>query len=292
MTKWVFRGLAGVLALSLIMLLTHSLRLWGDKQAYQQALAAVGRATPAPTPQDDREAGSQSKPTAAPTAAAPPATAPPAAETPAASTPQPTPTPEPIPDEAAGLLEIDLNALQAVNSDVIGWVEIPGTLVSYPLMQGEDNHHYLDYDWRGDPSVSGSVFLESTNQPDLSNYSLIIYAHRMLDDSMFGSLRFYEEEAYWQEHPSVYLLTPDGLRQYDIFAAHEAPITSLVYRLDLEKSHLEQDFLDFCLDSSIIDTGIVPQPEEQVLTLSTCTVNGYDARWVVQAVLRSSWERG
>ena len=198
MTKWVFRGLAGVLALSLIMLLTHSLRLWGDKQAYQQALAAVGRATPAPTPQDDREAGSQSKPTAAPTA-----TAPPAAETPAASTPQPTPTPAPIPDEAAGLLEIDLNALQAVNSDVIGWVEIPGTLVSYPLMQGEDNHHYLDYDWRGDPSVSGSVFLESTNQPDLSNYSLIIYAHRMLFDSMLVSLSLYVEDAFLQEHRCV-----------------------------------------------------------------------------------------
>lgn len=286
MIKWVLRGFQLVLALSLVMLVGRSLRVWGGSQAYQEA-AAVGRASPAP---------SQSpSPAVSPPPA--PATAPPAeAASPAASpapspTPQPEPTeePEPLSDEEAALLGIDLAALQAVNPDVIGWIEIPGTVVSYPLVQGEDNHYYLDYNWKKEPSVNGAVFLESTNRRDLSNYNTIVYAHRMLDDSMFGSLRHYAELDYWREHPSVYLLTPEGLRRYDIFAAHEAGVTSLVYRLDLEESRLEQDFLDYCLGNSVIDTGIAPQADEQILTLSTCAEYGYATRWVLQAVLGAEW---
>ena len=65
-------------------------------------------------------------------------------------------------------------------------------------------------------------------------------------------------------------------------------MTSLVYRLDLEEHR--QELIDFCLDNSVLDTGVVPKPEEQLLTLSTCTGFGHAARWVVQGVLRERYE--
>lgn len=183
------------------------------------------------------------------------------------------------------LAGLDLAALQAVNEDVAGWVEIPGTPLSYPLVQGEDNQFYLSHNWKKEPSGVGAVFLEQADSRDLTGFHIIAYAHRMRDGTMFGSLRSYKEQDYWQEHPSIYLADGKGVRRYDIFAAHEAKVNGMVYYLDMEEHGLEEEFIQYCMERSVIDTGIVPEAGRQILTLSTCTARGYKARWVVHGVL-------
>ena len=61
-----------------------------------------------------------------------------------------------------------------------------------------------------------------------------------------------------------------------------------------EESGLEEEFIRSCLENSEIETGVIPEPGSQVLTLSTCTGQGYDTRWVVQGVLacRYAWTEG
>lgn len=56
--------------------------------------------------------------------------------------PEPAPSADPY---AQALEQMDLPALQQVNSDVIGWIAIPGTEISYPLVQGTDNDYYLTH---------------------------------------------------------------------------------------------------------------------------------------------------
>ena len=219
----------------------------------------------------------------------------PAPSRPAAGLPEPQETPAeepqapPLPEEAAALAEVDLEALRAVNGDVAGWIEIPGTELSYPLMQGTDNQFYLDHNWKGEPSGGGSVFLECTSSRDLSGFHTIAYGHRMKDGSMFGSIRDYAKPEYWREHPSVYVVTDRGVARYDVFSARTAGVRSLVYRLDLEESGLEEELIRSCAEESVIDTGIVPEAGDRILTLSTCTGNGYAARWVVHAVLAEEY---
>lgn len=205
--------------------------------------------------------------------------------------PAPAPTPSPPPAEtvppdpcAEALMGLDIGALQAENADVRGWIEIPGTELSYPLLQGEDNQYYLNHTWQKQPNSAGSIFLECTNPPDLSGYHTLVYGHRMTNDSMFGTLKYYADPAYRQQHPSVYIAMPDGVYRYDIFAAFTAHVRSMVYRLDLDGKG--EDFVAFCLDNSEIHTGISPSPEDRILTLSTCVDMGQsDYRWVVQAYL-------
>ena len=65
----------------------------------------------------------------------------PASEPPEASAEAPAaePTPEPSAEpQTDPLTSIDLAALQAVNADVLGWLSIPDTAISYPLVQGAD----------------------------------------------------------------------------------------------------------------------------------------------------------
>ena len=54
---------------------------------------------------------------------------------------------------------------------------------------------------------------------------------------------------------------------------------------------MEQDFIDFCLENSAVNTKIVPTPDENILTLATCPEFGDWTRWVVHAVLAGEWEK-
>ena len=207
--------------------------------------------------------------------------------------PEPEPEVEPKEEEpiqtdpyAQALAEADLAALQAVNGDVIGWISIPGTLVSYPLLQGEDNDYYLRHTWNRVKNSVGSIVMEHLVSSDLSDFNTLIYGHDMRNGSMFGSLHQYENMEHWEAHPKVYITTAAGVYQYDIFAAYEAKLDEITYGLQISEPSTKQKFIQHGLDSSVIDTGIIPTEKDRILTLVTCTGRDYSGRWVVQAVLR------
>ena len=196
-----------------------------------------------------------------------------------------------LPEEARGLVWLDLGALRAVNKDVVGWISIPGTIVSYPLMQGKDNQSYLRRNWKKESVTSGSIFIEAECSRDLTDFHTIIYGHRMRNETMFGVLKYYSGSDYWREHPSVYIVLDDTIYRYDIFSVHQAALDSIVYRLDIEEKQLEEELVQFCMDCSVLSTGLVPESGERILTLSTCTGDGYTKRWVVHGVLAREYSR-
>ena len=202
------------------------------------------------------------------------------------------PTEEPLPEEALELAGLDLEALRAVNKDVVGWISIPGTIVSYPLIQGKDNQYYLRRNWKKQSISSGSIFLEAEVSRDLTDFHTIVYGHRMRNETMFGTIKYYSKADYWREHPSIYIVLDDTIYRYDIFAAYEAAVDGIVYRLDIEEKHLEEEFIQYCKDHSVLDTGLAPAAGDRILTLSTCTSNLSETyRWVVHGVLAQEYSR-
>jgi len=186
------------------------------------------------------------------------------------------------------LSDLDLAALRQTNPDVQGWIIIPDTQLSYPLLHGTDNSYYLNHTWNKVRSSVGSIFMERRNASDLSDFNTIIYGHRMLDLSMFGSLKKYNKQDHWQAHPEVYIVNDTGTHRYAIFSAYEAGVSDDTYRLIFENEEEKQRCIDFYLKKSVIQTDIVPTVSDRILTLSTCTGRGYQTRWVVQAVLQES----
>lgn len=184
----------------------------------------------------------------------------------------------------SSLESLSIAALQQVNPHVAGWIRIPDTALSYPLVQGTDNDFYLNHAWDGTPTAVGSIFMDYRCVADLTDFHTVIYGHRMRDGSMFNCLRHYRSLSYRQEHPMLYIKTGDQVRQYTVFAAYEAPVRSPVYALTAQDDAAKQALIDFALEHSVIDTGVRPTVNDRIVTLSTCTGNGYDTRWVVQAV--------
>lgn len=181
---------------------------------------------------------------------------------------------------------MDLEALRQVNGDVIGWIWIPDSNIHYPLMQGPDNDYYLKRTWEGKENSVGSIFLEWRNDPALTDYNTIIYGHNMNDGSMFANLKRYSAQWYFDRHPYVYIATDAGVFRYEVFSSYEAGIDSITYGLSFQQEKTKADFLIHALEKSRYDTGIVPQPNDRILTLSTCSGMGHDNRWVVHARLK------
>ena len=86
-------------------------------------------------------------------------------------------------------LRHDLAALQAENSDCVGWLTIPDTGIDYPIMHTpEEPEHYLRRDFHGQSASGGTPFLDGRNIAQVGSQNLIVYGHNMLDGSMFKSL--------------------------------------------------------------------------------------------------------
>lgn len=189
------------------------------------------------------------------------------------------------------LQEIQVLSLRQINPDVLGWIYIPDTVVSYPLMQTDDRDEYLNKAWDGTANSSGSIFLEQKNNRSLTDFNTIIYGHHMTNGTMFGALKYYKDQAYADSHPYIYVCTADRIFRYRVFAAYEAPVESDTYRLVFPEGTKVQA-LAYYLGSNLLQTDVIPTIEDRVLTLSTCTATGnYANRIVVQAVLDGQWQK-
>ena len=69
---------------------------------------------------------------------------------------------------------VALSELQAQNPDTVGWIEIPGTGISYPLMQADDDAYYLNHTFSNKVNSAGSIFVEALNSPDFTDLHTII----------------------------------------------------------------------------------------------------------------------
>ena len=66
------------------------------------------------------------------------------------------------------------NALLNLNPDVVGWVEIEDTNINYPILQGDDDLEYASKNFKGEGSISGSIYLSASNSGDFGDYYNII----------------------------------------------------------------------------------------------------------------------
>lgn len=199
---------------------------------------------------------------------------------------------EPLPEEYAFLAELDLEALQEVNSQVLGWIYIPDTDISYPLLQDSSNYTYLSTAWDGSGSTLGSIFLECENSPKFTDFNTIIYGHNMVNGSMFGTLKSYGKQDYFDSHREIYLVTNQCVYRYTAFASYEAQIHSDTYRMHYQTEKKRNEAIATYIESSVVDCELVPTYEDYILTLSTCPgFTSYYTRWVVQAVQTGAWER-
>ena len=91
-------------------------------------------------------------------------------------------------DNKEKIAEYDFDKLKKMNSDIVGYIEVDNTNISYPVVKSSDNSYYLNHSYTKEKNNIGSIFLDYRNDLDNLSKNNIIYGHGRLDNTMFGSL--------------------------------------------------------------------------------------------------------
>ena len=178
-------------------------------------------------------------------------------------------------------ISVDFDELHRMNSDIVGWIYCEGTPINYPVLQGKDNDQYLNTRADGKTSRGGSVFIDSACKPDFSSDNTLMYAHNR-KTGMFACLPRYRNHVYYESHPVMWLLTPDGDYKVELFAGFATTAASWVYDISFFIEKFRSEYIDKCLESSGFKAFSNPLPGTRLLTLSTCYYYGADnGRYVV-----------
>lgn len=184
------------------------------------------------------------------------------------------------------LPQIDFAALGDVNEDIVAWLYCEGTVLNYPVVQGKDNAYYLNHLFDGSENASGCLFLDSRNSRDFSDDNMIVYGHNMKNGTMFASLNQYQEQSYYEQHPSVFLLTPDGNFEVHLFAGFLEDIHGDAWQTAFEDENEKAEWLDKVQKKSTFISDTIPSKEDSIITFSTCSNRDDQVRYVLVGVLK------
>lgn len=176
---------------------------------------------------------------------------------------------------------VDFEALWAESENIVAWLYCEDTPINYPIVQGDDNEFYVEHLPDGTWNGVGTLFLDCVNEPDFSDFNSIIYGHNMLNDSMFGVLTDYYNQEYYEEHPVMYLMTPDQYYKVELVSGVVTPIDSWLYNLDFTNPASKTAFVAELKEKSTFKPANDCTEEDHFLTLSTCTYDFDYARYLL-----------
>ena len=179
---------------------------------------------------------------------------------------------------------INVEKLKGENEDYIGYLEVSGTSISYPIMQIRDNpDFYLNHDFNKNYSFYGTPYLSAYCDLEKSD-NLIIYGHNINGGKMFGELEKYKDKELFDKHRKIYFIT-DKRRKYEVFAVMSVNIREFEYwKFVMAKDEKDYDeFVEKVLEHSLWNIEEKPQYGEQMLMLSTCD-NGKGDDWRIVVV--------
>ncbi len=186
---------------------------------------------------------------------------------------------------------LQVQELQKENPDVVGWIEIEGTNINYPVLQGTDNSYYMTHNYKKEETKDGSIFLDKDYDWSIPSSNLLMYGHNMGDGAMFQDLLKYENEEFYKQHPIVRFTTATEDAEYEIISAFksrvyyksEKNVFRYYYFINADNEEEYNEFVSNAKEASFYDTGKAAEYGDQLMTLSTCSYHTEDGRFAVVA---------
>ena len=183
----------------------------------------------------------------------------------------------------------NLENIAKINSDIIGWINIDGTNIDYPIMQNGD--YYLHKDIYKNYSSHGTPYLAPFCNLKKSD-NLIIYGHHMKDNTMFSQLEKYKNYNFYLNHKYIKFFTIENGRTientYEVIIAFKTIAYSdegfrYYSYTDFQNYEDYEEFVENCRNLEFYYTGVVGTHQDKYITLSTCEYSQKNGRMVVVA---------
>jgi len=176
---------------------------------------------------------------------------------------------------------VDFDALNSTYPGIVGWIKLEGTLINYPVMQFTDNDFFLTHLPDGTSHRSGSIFLDYRNQRDFSDKSILIYGHETRAGDMFGVLKEYRNQEFFEANPVIRLHTPDRDYLLILFAGHVADSVRDHPPLDFADDNEFLEYVEHIRRISVFRSDVEVNADDRIVSLVTCTYDFSDARLIL-----------
>lgn len=188
----------------------------------------------------------------------------------------------------------DFASLKAINDNLVCWLRIPDTTISFPVVLGEDNSFYLRHSFSGRESKFGCPFVDTRTPPE--GDVLLIHGHNMgyNREEMFSPLVLLQDPSYAESHNKLYLSFPgeEGEREYTLLGVANLDVTNPefdLYRSTFVFREEREGYLSY-LQSKSLYRSSEEVGEGKILILSTCNdLYGENNRLLIIAVESSSF---
>ncbi len=170
----------------------------------------------------------------------------------------------------------DYVSLYAENPELIGWLHIPDTDIDYPVMQSsqEEPDYYLKHDFDKNDDLNGTLFIDARNDYINRDTNIIIYGHNMKSGMMFGELKKYLDEDFYNAHKTIEFNT---LYERGVYEIIEVGLSEVQYQdenvfryynfLNADSEEEYQEYLNNVAQLSVYGTEIDSTYGDQLLTL-------------------------
>lgn len=180
-----------------------------------------------------------------------------------------------------------LKELKNMNSDFIGILTIPNTIINYPVMYTKSDY-YLRRSFDKKQSDAGTLYIDKYNIIDPMDDNIIIHGHNMKNGTMFHELLNYKDEEYYKKHKYIYFNKVDKSEKYEIISVfyskvyYENEKVFKYYKFYRTKEESEfNDYVKNIKELSLYDTNIEAKLGDKFITLSTCEYSQENGRFVV-----------
>ena len=184
------------------------------------------------------------------------------------------------------LLEVNFQDLLQKNSDTVGWIQVKGTNINYPIVQTTNNEYYLHHAFDKSENDAGWVFMDYRNNATTFDQNTIIYAHSRYNGTMFGSLKNILESSWYNDKNNyiIRLSTPTENTMWQVFSVYTIAKESYYITPNFPTEAEYSEFLNTMKSRSSVNFSATVNPSDKVLTLSTCKDN-FGSRVVMHAKL-------
>ena len=177
-------------------------------------------------------------------------------------------------------------SLNKAYPNAIGWLYIPNTAISYPIMQADDNSYYLEHTYDGSSLKAGSIFLDFRCENRFMNPVNIIYGHNMNNGSMLAGVLNYADNSYFDSHKYGWLATTETVYRIDFFSCAKADWNDDLYKGSTPTS----EWIPHILYKSVISREIAYTEIDRFISLSTCSYEFQNARTILTGKLNETKE--
>ncbi len=190
-------------------------------------------------------------------------------------------------------LQLKYARLYATNPDFVGYLEAEGVGLSLPIVQAENDTKYLERNFYGKSTKYGCPFVTHVNNIVDLDMNTIIFGHHMNNGTVFGALDAYKKIDGFKAAPVITFNTLYKDYSWKVVAAfvtnaYEEDDNGYLFRYYFASLSTQDRFavyLNEMSQRSLYDTGVDVLPTDKLLTLSTCSHEFEDARFVVVARL-------